>query len=227
MFKKLASLLFEEEEEILEETVAEPVKKKPSVITSMNPSLKPEEKPVEIIPVSDEKARLNFGITADDTEDIDDVVQKVRPIRVEPVKAEIKRKLYDFHPVISPIFGVKESSLKDTSARVIPESQPILPRSIINTVISPIYGDMEASAEIKHVSLSDFNPSTTKPEAAVVSKSDVEKVSVDKEKYERLDLDALLNTLNDEDDKDLNLEPKLTPIFEDDAHQFSLFDDLK
>lgn len=239
MFKKIASLLFEEEEEILEEVVAEPKPKKASVISTMNPPLK--EKAVEVKkvveakveepkPLSEEKIRSNFGITADDPEDSDDLVEPVRVVKApNNPSPQPKRQVYDFHPVISPIFGVKESLHKDTAPRVIPDAQPILPKSVINTVISPIYGDMESTSEIKHVSMDDLHaPTPQKPFAREPFKTQTieEKPVVTKEHFERMDLDALLNTLSDEDDQPLKPTDPM-PILDEDAHQFTLFDDLE
>jgi hypothetical protein len=144
---------FEEDEEIIEE-VDEKVEKpkvKKSVIASMNPELKPSQEVKKASPVQsfeeDEieeileekeveiKEVKRFGISVDDT------VKKVEPKKEE--RTEIKAKVYEFHPVISPMFGETATKHKEVEPRIQQEAPATLPRSIINTVISPIYGDLE------------------------------------------------------------------------------------
>lgn len=240
MFKKLASLLFEEEEEILEEEPApvkpEPKPKplkpepKPKPVLSPEPVKKGQDEPV--VPLSEEKIRNNFGIEADDPDEGDTapLAIKAEPFKpAKPVKAaspEPKPVLYEFHPVLSPMFGVSETSKKDSTRKAIPEATPILPKSRINTVISPIYGDMEATAEVKHINL----PETQKPAQTQVEPEPLAKPAPGvKVAFDNFDLDALLNTLNDETDEPLPSAETLPDIQPDDseAHQFSLFDDLK
>lgn len=268
MFKKLASLLFEEEEEILEETrideepkakkssgffeskskkvaVDEPDLKKPSLIAQMNPELSSEETVAEKAPLSEAQIRSNFGLTADEPEDLDDFVtphESSKPIQVS-TKHESPRKIYEFHPVISPIFGVAESPQKDTSPRVLFEEAPTLPKSVINTVISPIYGDMDNSkAVVKTHSIEPKLEIKTEPKTPVIETKPTESVKpfefetpepkqsmdIDIDEtvdFESLDLEDLIKTST----------PKLESIFkepahedvDDDAHQFSLFDDVK
>lgn len=219
MLKKLASLLFEEEEEVVEEEVNVKAPERHKPFSAPKKTEAPRKEPEDIIvPLTEEKVRSNFGIEADDPDDGDSApLIKQEPIK--KVKPLPKQEIYDFHPVISPIFGVSESTKKDTSPRAIPDATPILPRSRINTVISPIYGDMEATTEIKHISIPD-KPKTTKDEKVVVSP---------KVEFENFDLDALLNTLNDENDEPLEpLKPQKPMSAEEaEAHQFSLFDELK
>ena len=121
MLKKLASLLFEEEEEVIEEELDQkPVPKKvakslvkekvkevePSVIATMNPikeEIKKVELPRVVEVIEDTKVeqllqtkKPDFGIEAS---------QPVKPIvEAKPKKAE--KAIYEFRPVISPIFGV-------------------------------------------------------------------------------------------------------------------------
>lgn len=241
MLKKLTSLLFEEEEEILEE---EPVAKK-AVLPKKNEAniVEPSPEPVvekhqaqieeDIEFESIEPLRSSFGISADGPKD---VVDQVIAPKQRHESTRLKKDIYDFHPVISPMFGVKEELHKDTSPRALPEAQPILPKSLINTVISPIYGDMEASAEIKKVQVPKpeikSNPSPI--EKMVKDNFIFEEVVVKdaqanpKIELEKMDLEALLNTLNDEVDEPMvNLSRAPEGYEEVDAHQFSLFDETK
>lgn len=268
MFKKLASLLFEEEEEILEETrldeepkakkslsifetktkkvpVEEPDLKKPSLIAQMNPELSSEETVVEKAPLSEAQIRSNFGLTVDEPEDLDDFVtphESSKPIQVS-TKHENPRKIYEFHPVISPIFGVSESLQKDTSPRVLFEEAPTLPKSVINTVISPIYGDMDNSKSVvKTHSIEPKMDIKTEPKAPVINTKPEDRVkpfefetpepkqSMDIEVDETVDFESL-----DLEDLIKSSTPKIESIYkepvhdetDDDAHQFSLFDDVK
>lgn len=265
MLKKLSSLLFEEEEEILEETILDeepkakkglsffehkakkeiieetPVVKKPSVIAQMNPELVMQE-PKDEEPLAEEKVRTNFGISADEPEDIDDFVRTQDSPKVSAsVKQESHRKVYEFHPVISPIFGVKESAHKDNSPRVLYEEAPTLPKSVINTVISPIYGDMDNSK---------LNPKEVKKESILPNVEPIVKTlvieepkSVDSLVFEQVEPPYTEETVEEPVDlESFDLEdliksstPKVDSLFkdpekeesDDDAHQFSLFDDVK
>lgn len=267
MLKKLSSLLFEEEEEILEETILEeepkpkkglsffepkakkeiiddkPLVKKPSVIAQMNPDLVRDE-PKEEEPLTEEKIRSNFGISADEPEDIDDFVKVQDTPKPNPVsmKQESHRKVYEFHPVISPIFGVKESAQKDNSPRVLYEEAPTLPKSVINTVISPIYGDMDNSKASTKEKLKE-EPFLSKPELLIKTPIVEETKSVDTFVLEHVEPTLTEEFVEESVDlESFGLEdliksstPKMDSLFktpekeesDDDAHQFSLFDDVK
>lgn len=226
MLKKLASLLFEEEEEIVEEELnvkEEPVKKEKSLITSMNP--KPIEKPiekeiVETVPVLQEveiehkaveeiikPVKPEFGIAFDEP----------TPLREKP-KVIKEKPIYEFKPVISPMFGVSESK-KAQAVRPTVNPPQSVKKSRINTVISPFYGDVENKKEVSSPKLSQpsykFDPL-------------IEDVSRDLPKYkaENYSLDDLLSPIKPQDDAPIDHE-----VFKDEedelSHQISLFDDLK
>lgn len=246
MWKKIQSLLFEEDEEIIEE-VEERVEKpkvKKSVIASMNPELKPSQEVEKASPVQsfeeDEieeileekeveiKEVKRFGISVDDT------VKKVEPKKEERV--EVKAKVYEFHPVISPMFGETATKHKEVEPRIQQEAPATLPRSIINTVISPIYGDLEVKKtnfvpETKKVVVKKVEP-TVVVEETIIDVFEVYEEPVQKEEVigrhvksesvktelEHLDLEDLIGA-NTEDDIES------TTSVDDDAHQFSLFDE--
>lgn len=241
MLKKLVSLLFEEEEEIIEEELSvkeEPIKKeKPlntslssktldesnkkdkSYISSMNP--KPIEKVLEE-PVY-VKERIEIEHKA-----VEEIIKPVKPefgiafdeptpVREKP-KVVKEKPIYEFKPVISPMFGVSESK-KAQAVRPANNPPQSVKKSRINTVISPFYGDLESRKE-------GNSPKIIQP----ISKHDplIEDVSRDLPKYkaENYSLDDLLSPIKPQDDV-----PLVHETFKDEedelSHQISLFDDLK
>ncbi len=259
MWKKLQSLLFEEEEEIIEENdnfeeQNEVKKTKKSVIAQMNPELSSaddfkEDIVEDIEPLNDDLEEIleevieepvqskSFGISVDEPS-----VNKARHAKVE---TETVKKVYEFHPVISPMFGATESKHHDSEPRVISETHATLPHSVINTVISPIYGDLEVkkhSESYKDVLSEPFVDMIhdTVEESVVEKKHESnkapEKVSetvvdtqliveekaeneIKKSVYESMDLDDLLGAVKEEEVEESN------PLNDEDAHQFSLFDE--
>jgi len=154
MLKKLASLLFEEEEEIVEEELSvkeEPVKKEKSLITSMNP--KPIEKPIEKVieePVYVQEVEIEHKA-------VEEIIKPVKsefgiafdeptPVREKP-KVVKEKPIYEFKPVISPMFGVSESK-KAQAVRPANNPPQSVKKSRINTVISPFYGDIENRKDV-------------------------------------------------------------------------------
>jgi len=227
MLKKLASLLFEEEEEIVEEELSvkeEPIKKEKSLITSMNP--KPIEKPIE--------KDIEEPVYVQEEDDIDHkgVEEIIKPVKSEfgiafdeptPMREKPKvvkeKPIYEFKPVISPMFGVSESKKAHAvrPAHIPPQS---VKKSRINTVISPFYGDLENKKET----------STPKIVQAVYKHDPlIEDVSRDLPKFktENYSLDDLLSPIKPQDD-DVPLVHETFKDEEDElSHQISLFDDLK
>jgi len=141
MLRKLASLFFEEEEEIIEE----------EEIEAKGPQLPPVAKVVEkkAPRVELESEVKNFELPI------------LPPISEPPVKAATRidigpetmlqkqkrtvsenKVVYEFTPVISPIFGISD---KDKQSVVIQNSAPQQPtkHSPLQTIISPIYGVMK------------------------------------------------------------------------------------
>lgn len=238
MLKKLASLLFEEEEEIVEEEltvkeetikkdksftskpVEDPIKKEKSYISSMNPKPieKVEEEPIFINEETEiehkaveeiiKPVKSEFGIAFDEP----------TPLREKP-KVIKEKPIYEFKPVISPMFGVSESK-KAQAVRPVNNPPQSVKKSRINTVISPFYGDLENKKEVS-------SPKIIQP----TYKYDplIEDVSRDLPKYkaENYSLDDLLSPIKPQDD-DVPLVHETLKDEEDElSHQISLFDDLK
>lgn len=175
MLKKLLSLFFEEEEIVeekkVEEITAPPVKKaevkKAEPKKSENGKKAEEgEIPLEVIRVKDKEF---VDIKADDFEvaeykpaikkiDID----KEKDIEVKPLRksAVPLNKPYEFSPVISPIFGRSD---KEPPIKTAVQSMPVEEsKSILGTIISPIYGitknknrppEVKQSASIENLTL--------------------------------------------------------------------------
>jgi len=242
MLKKLASLLFEEEEEVIEEELEpkekpvksersflpqsvkeKPVKQERSLISSMNP------KPVEIIPEviqEEEKPVIEDEIKHAPVEDIikpfktDFGIAFDEPTPLREKQRVVKEKpIYEFRPVISPMFGVSESK-KNQSVKHVVNTPQTLKRSRINTVISPIYGDVENKKTTETPIIRNDKPSYKFDPYIEPESKDLPKF-----KSENYSLDDLLSPIKPQDDK---VEVHETSIEEDElAHQFSLFDDMK
>jgi hypothetical protein len=244
MLKKLASLLFEEEEEVIEEELEpkekpvkpersfipsqvngkdKPIKQERSLISAMNP------KPVEVLPVEvkeDIKPIIEDEIKHAPVEEIikpvkpDFGIAFDEPTPVREKQKVIKEKpIYEFRPVISPMFGVSESK-KNQSIKHVVNTPQTLKRSRINTVISPIYGDVENKK-------SESEPITRmeKPSYKFDPYIEPEAKDLPKFKAENYSLDDLLSPIKPQDEK---VESHETTVEEDElAHQFSLFDDMK
>ena len=225
MLKKLASLLFEEEEEVVEEELSvkeEPIKKEKSLITSMNP--KPIEKPIERVieePVYVQEEEIEHKA-------VEEIIKPVKsefgiafdeptPVREKP-KVVKEKPIYEFKPVISPMFGVSESK-KAQAVRPANNPPQSVKKSRINTVISPFYGDIENKKDVS-------TPKVHQP----IYKHDplIEDVSRELPKYkaENYSLDDLLSPIKPQDDV-----PMVHEVLKDEedelSHQISLFDDLK
>lgn len=258
MWKKIQSLLFEEEDEIIEdsddEVETKAVKEKTSVIAQMNPKLSntKEERIVETVKeqlneidelediLVEEKEEIvetrSFGISADSE-------KEKRPIQKQD---EQTKKVYEFHPVISPMFGATVSKHPDSEPRIVQEAHATLPRSVINTVISPIYGDLEVKKQrdvdyepLKEVHVHREAVKLSEPIEEVVHfdpiVEEVElsgrhiKVEEKQEKEEILETKkTVYNDLSLDDLLGANIEESVETKSEnddDDAHQFSLFDE--
>ncbi len=159
MLKKIMSLLFEEEEIIEEEEIVKPplppVKK---VIAQQEPmvQLKPEKKmePVQPEVVEEVKPVLKRI----------DIEPEVKPVKKSAVVIK-EVKPYEFQDVISPIFGKSHKE-----APVGKSIQPELPveseKSVLGTIISPIYGinkkdkvkkpEPPVAKSVEHLSLEDL-----------------------------------------------------------------------
>lgn len=240
MFKKLASLLFEEEEEVIEEEIDskdkvnkservpisqnlkdKPAKLERSLIASMNP--KPVNDVQEEVIVQDETIEIEH-------EAVEDIIKPVKPefgiafsdplISKEKPKVLKEKPIYEFNPVISPMFGVSESKRSQPIKHSVNPPQSVK-RSRINTVISPIYGDIENKKAPVTTSTHVFQK-PFKHDSFI----DVENHELPKFKTENYSLDDLLSPIKPQDE----IVPVHISLKEDDdelAHQFSLFDEIK
>jgi len=142
MWKKLTSLFFEEEEEVVEEEIKETKKvelpplavnvEKKSVRIDLETTTKPYE-PVKSgmtgeIPVIKETPKTATRIDLSPEPQI----KQCRSVNENNV-------VYEFQPVISPIFGVSEKDKKTVVVQNVAPQQPIR-HSSLQTIISPIYG---------------------------------------------------------------------------------------
>jgi hypothetical protein len=148
MFKKLVSLLFEEEE-----VIEEPVEKKEELsrIKKQDEPIRKQPDPLQVEPDPYEKPkRSSFeNIVVDDSVK-NSAVKSFDPTdRVEPVRpsepAFVDRKpnptkdVYEFKPVISPMFGIKESEKEHIRPSFV-QTAEVKNDSHLQTVISPYYG---------------------------------------------------------------------------------------
>ena len=130
MLKKLRSLLFDEE--IVQE---EPEEKDLNI-----PVFKKEEKFVELDKPKVEA--VDNGVIFIDVEP----KEVIPSVKKEPIPSGV----YEFRPVISPIFGIDEASIQSVRPTLAPnvESTTTHRNSLLKTVISPIYGDIEERHEV-------------------------------------------------------------------------------
>lgn len=142
MWKKLASLFFEEEEEVVEEEIKE---------------TKKVELPPLAVNVEKKSVRIDLETTAKPYEPVRSGMTGELPVIKETPKPatridlspepQIKQRrsvnennvVYEFQPVISPIFGVSEKDKKTVVVQNVAPQQPIR-HSSLQTIISPIYG---------------------------------------------------------------------------------------
>jgi hypothetical protein len=174
MLKKFLSLFFEEEEiieEEAEETVVAPVKK-PEVIKAEPKTLDPVktvEKPAvkEELPMKKEKEFVDIKADGVEAAEYKPSIKKIdidkgSDIEVKPIRrpAKPEPKPYEFSEVISPMFGRSE---KEQPVKTVVQSMPVEEsKSILGTIISPIYGvtkgrkqvtEVKQTAEIEHLTL--------------------------------------------------------------------------
>lgn len=162
MFKKLASLLFEEEEiidEPVEEKVdlkrvkkpAEPIKTEPDFRVGFEPEQteKPRKSSFENIVVDEPKTEPDLDFKQPAYE------ERKEPVRhSEPAFADRKpvytKDVYEFKPVISPMFGIAESEKEHVRPTFV-QTAEVKNDSHLQTVISPYYGairkDMKTGPE--------------------------------------------------------------------------------
>lgn len=215
MLKKLASLLFEEEE--VEEPAPKPIKKKaPEPVT-----VEPEPLPTP--------SRSFESIAADEPQVVKEPIVREEPVQAkpvvrEPILADAPKPVtskpiptqtpYEFRPLISPIFGVSEHEQTHRPSFV--ATAEVQNDSHLQTVISPYYGAIHKDPKTSSNPPVEPIPVTLNPikaEPVVETPVNVEPV------IENLPLDALISS-----------EPQPvtpTPSEPEDHEQFSLFGDDK
>ncbi len=147
MFKKLVSLLFEEE--VVEEPVenkeelsrikkqTEPIRKVPDpVYVEPEPIEKPKRSSFENIVVDD--SGKNPPSKSFDENDRSESVRSSEPAFFDR-KPNPTKDVYEFKPVISPMFGVKESEKEHIRPSFV-QTAEVKNDSHLQTVISPYYG---------------------------------------------------------------------------------------
>lgn len=166
MFKKLASLLFEEEE-IPEEKEEEKVDLRKSKKQTEPLQIKPQmdTQPLKQEPLEKAKKSSFENIVADEHPNDAEVDfqtpvdnDKVEPLRKsEPAfidrKPVLSKDVYEFKPVISPMFGVAESEKEHVRPTFV-QTAEVKNDSHLQTVISPYYGaihkDMKTGPEYQN-----------------------------------------------------------------------------
>ena len=168
MLKKLQNLLFEDDDEFVEDnTEAEQVSASAPVKPAVQPQVTPVEEtaqiPVQPEPVSEippvptipvEPAPVKTSSVFLDNEpkkstmiNLDD--ENSKPVEKKPVaKSEVKReevkpsKEYRFNPVISPIFGIDEKDMdavKTTTSKLTEKEKAKFEKNV-TPILSPMYG---------------------------------------------------------------------------------------
>lgn len=150
MFKKLASLLFEEEE-VVEDSKEEKVDLRRSTKQTEQTRKQTESVRGESDPNEKSKRSSFENIVVDSAETKSDELdkpfvddEKMAPVRPsEPAfidrKPLVTKGVYEFKPVISPMFGIKESD-KEHIRPTFVQTAEVKNDSHLQTVISPYYG---------------------------------------------------------------------------------------
>lgn len=224
VFKKLASLLFEEtDSEIVAEDELEPVqlKEKPKKTTKepefreYEPYREPQQTaafPNSMSAVKEEEKKF-VSIDLEEKPKVQPTVKKevnkepTRPTHVKPLRKEEKKE-FEFSPVISPIFGSKEENVKPKKKPVsVPKtSSRNKKKNPLGTIISPYYGIGE---------LEEFEQQA---QEKIEEKEKIRKQESPVEELERHDLEEEVNSMPLEDLLDETNEED-----HDDLMQISLF----
>ena len=168
MLKKLQNLLFEDDDEFVEDnTEAEQVSASAPVTPTVQPQVTPVEEtaqipvqpepvseipPVPTTPVEPEPAKTSSVFLDNEPKkstmiNLDD--EDSKPVEKKPaVKPEVKReevkpsKEYRFNPVISPIFGIDEKDMdavKTTTSKLTEKEKAKFEKNV-TPILSPMYG---------------------------------------------------------------------------------------
>ena len=168
MLKKLQNLLFEDDDEFVEDnTEAEQVSASAPVTPAVQPQVTPVEEtaqipvqpeslseipPVPTTPVEPEPVKTSSVFLDNEPKkstmiNLDD--EDSKPVEKKPaVKPEVKReevkpsKEYRFNPVISPIFGIDEKDMdavKTTTSKLTEKEKAKFEKNV-TPILSPMYG---------------------------------------------------------------------------------------
>ena len=168
MLKKLQNLLFEDDDEFVEDnTEAEQVSASAPVTPAVQPQVTPVEEtaqipvqpepvseipPVPTTPVESEPVKTSSVFLDNEPKkstmiNLDD--EDSKPVEKKPaVKPEVKReevkpsKEYRFNPVISPIFGIDEKDMdavKTTTSKLTEKEKAKFEKNV-TPILSPMYG---------------------------------------------------------------------------------------
>ena len=168
MLKKLQNLLFEDDDEFVEDnTEAEQVSASAPVTPAVQPQITPVEEtaqipvqpepvseipPVPTTPVEPEHVKTSSVFLDNEPKkstmiNLDD--EDSKPVEKKPaVKPEVKReevkpsKEYRFNPVISPIFGIDEKDMdavKTTTSKLTEKEKAKFEKNV-TPILSPMYG---------------------------------------------------------------------------------------
>ena len=168
MLKKLQNLLFEDDDEFVEDnTEAEQVSASAPVTPAVQPQITPVEEtaqipvqpepvseipPVPTTPVEPEPVKTSSVFLDNEPKkstmiNLDD--EDSKPVEKKPaIKPEVKReevkpsKEYRFNPVISPIFGIDEKDMdavKTTTSKLTEKEKAKFEKNV-TPILSPMYG---------------------------------------------------------------------------------------
>lgn len=158
MLEWLKKILYEEEEDIVEESELEAIdfshveNEELSTIIEEQPVEQPvvEEVKVEKVPVVEvNEPKNNFNIQVSEQKEVEKEMAK--PVRVRSIP-DRKEKEIEVSAVISPIFGgPKIETPKETSQHVQKPLHAKQKKDALGTVISPMYGQNELEEHQKEV----------------------------------------------------------------------------
>lgn len=231
MFKKLASLLFEEEE-VIEEPVEDKVDlrrvKKPSESVKPEADFQSRFEP-DLVEKPRKSSFENIVVDQPKTDPVSDFKEPIYEERREPIrhsepafadrKPVTTKEVYEFKPVISPMFGIAESEKEHVRPTFV-QTAEVKNDSHLQTVISPYYGaihkDLKTGPE--HPAPVVMEP-TYSVKAKVAEYVEEAKPAI----IENIPLEDLIAPSVITDIKSETTETSITEEKPEDVTQFSLF----
>ncbi len=227
MFKKLVSLLFEEEEiiEAPHEEKSDLSQVKTSKETTQNqvdPLLKMATPPERIKKSSFENITADEGNPLDDetvlsTQKVEKLPRSIEPI-FENKKSILIKDVYEFKPVISPMFGIAESE-KEHLRPTFVQTAEVKNDSHLQTVISPYYGAIHKDLKTGPVYTNVVNLEPSLFKAKVSEYVEAPKPIV----IENISLEALIQPAPIMETPIEPVSGSAKPEIDEDITQFSLF----